>query len=54
MRGEKQEGLDMHRDSIHLRKLPTPKRVQPPNGRVFYGNILRGGQMCKSNTKCSG
>ena len=26
----------MSRDNFLLRKLPTPKRVQLPSGRVFY------------------
>ena len=40
IRGENQEGLDMNKDNILLRKLPTPKRIQLSSGRVFYGNIL--------------
>ena len=44
IRGEKQEGLDMPRDNILLRKLPTPKRVQLPNVRVFYAKYLRVGR----------
>ena len=44
IRGEKQEGLDMPRDNILLRKLPTPKCVHLPNGRVFYTKYLRVGR----------
>lgn len=44
IRGEKQEGLDMPRDNILLRKLPTPKRVQLPNVRVFYAKYVTVGR----------
>lgn len=34
----------MPRDNFLLRKLPTPKRVQLPNVRVFYAKYVRVGR----------
>ena len=42
--GEKQEDFNMSRDNILLRKLPTPKPIQLPNGRVFYAKYARVGR----------
>lgn len=50
--GKQQEGLDMPRDSILLRKLTTLKRIQLPNGRVFYAKYARvGGENLSPNIR---
>ena len=42
--GENQEDFNMSRGNILLRKLPTPKPIQLPNGRVFYAKYARVGR----------